>query len=413
MQRVIAAFLGLALTVASTPSSAGECDTPQAAWLFCEDFEKGGLGWSDWFSQSPFVQCIGCNSEGNNPARIQLLQDGAQAHQGQWSLYMPAEASVNYQGAALAFRSCAGEKRSGCALRGYEQLYYRAWVKLAPDHQYVHHFMSVGGTRPDGYWEGDGNAGCRPNGVRAAGTTVDFKNSELFFYTYYPEMNCDGLTAGGGYCADRQPEICDGCAAKGMPCTNGPECCWGNHFSADPKPQLPKGRWVCLEMMMKLNSVDQSDGEMAFWVDGQLGHRQGGMRWRDVPELQLNKVWVQHYIASGDASQSNRIWWDDIVASTERIGCGTTPPSADGGSLPLDAGGTPAPDGAPLAVDGSATPNDANTSPVDGGAPAASDGAPANLGVPTLESGCSVAPHALPMPWALLLALLVLWRRRG
>lgn len=40
------------------------------------------------------------------------------------------------------------------------------------------------------------------------------------------------------------------------------------------------------------------------------------------PELQLNKAWLQHYIAGDDADQSNRAWFDDVVVSTERIGCG-------------------------------------------------------------------------------------------
>ncbi len=310
------------LLVSPGAALASECDAPQPEWLACEDFEAGGQGWQSWFEQSPFVECNGCPDGQNDPARIRLVDD--EAHDGQWSLHMPAEASADFRGASLAWRSCDGPKQSGCNLVGYEQLYWRAWVKLAPDHQYVHHFMSIGGTQPDQYWGADGNAGCRPNGERAAGTTVDFdENHELFFYTYYPEMNCDS----GGYCSgDYVQNICDGCADKNMPCSDGPECCWGNHFSAEPRPVLQRDRWVCLEMMQRLNTPGEADGEMAFWVDGELGHRETGMHWRDVPELQLNKVWVQHYIAGGDADQPNRIWWDDIIVSTSRIGCGESPP---------------------------------------------------------------------------------------
>jgi hypothetical protein len=84
-------------------------------------------------------------------------------------------------------------------------------------------------------------------------------------------------------------------------------------------------------MMVQLNTPGQTDGEMAFWINEQLGHRQTGMHWRDVAELQLNKINVQHYIDNGDSAQSNEIWWDNIVASTSRIYCGT-PPSTDAGS---------------------------------------------------------------------------------
>lgn len=299
------------------------CDAPQDAWLMCEDFERGGQGWSTWFAGSPFVECLGCSGGTNDPGRIKLVELPEPAVSGSWSLHMPAAAAAGYQGASLTYRDCVGEKREGCRLRGHEALYFRTMVRLAEDHQYVHHFLSVAGTRPDRYWDCDGNAGCRPNGIRAAGTTVDFDaERELFFYTYFPEMRCDR----GGYCSgDYAERICEGCALKDMPCANGPECCWGNHFGPDPPVVLERGRWVCLELMMRLNTPGRADGEMAFWVDGVPAHRQTGMHWRDTSDLQLNKAWLQHYIADGDAMQSNRVWFDDVIVSTERIGCGTAP----------------------------------------------------------------------------------------
>jgi hypothetical protein len=336
-------ILALGLLQAMRSGSAeplpSECDDPQPGWLACEDFEAGGLGWEAWFEQSAWVECLGCSGGLNNPARIRLVNDRTIAHSGEWLLHMPAEASAGYQGASLTFRTCEAQKRPGCRLTGYQELYFRAWVRLAEDHEYVHHFLELAGTRPDAYWESDGNAGCRPDGVRWAGTTLDFnRQRELFFYTYYPEMRCDS----GGYCSgDYARRICQGCAQKNMPCRNRLECCWGNHFGPQPPVILERGRWVCLEMHMRLNTPGQArllqrgqarllqrgqaDGSMSFWVDGQPAHEQTGMHWRDVPELQLNKAWLQHYIAGGDADQSNRIWFDDVVVSTQRIGCGIGP----------------------------------------------------------------------------------------
>jgi len=34
-----------------------------------------------------------------------------------------------------------------------------------------------------------------------------------------------------------------------------------------------------------------------------------------------NRVRLMHYIAAGDADRSNVIWFDDVVVSTEPIGC--------------------------------------------------------------------------------------------
>ena len=80
---------------------------------------------------------------------------------------------------------------------------------------------------------------------------------------------------------------------------------------------------------MAINTPGQADGRMSFWVDDELKLEETGMHWRDDADLQLNKAWLQHYIANGDADQSNEIWFDDVVVSTERIGC-TAGPSGDG-----------------------------------------------------------------------------------
>lgn len=313
------AWLGLGIGLRAQAGS--PCERPEPGWLYCEDFEGGGDGWRDWFAGSGFTECDGCVDGDENPHRIRLTQDGA--FSGDWALHMPGAAEAGYRGGALTWRSCAGEKRAGCRLEGYERLHFRVRVKLAEEHAYVHHFLSLSGTRPDRYWDGDGNAGCRPNGTRWAGTTLDFdRDRELFFYTYFPEMSC----ARGGWCdAARAAPICELCATKEMPCSNGPECCYGNHFGPEEPVVLPRGRWVCLELMMQLNTPGMEDGEMAFWLDGVEAYRKTGMRWRDIDSLQLNKAWLKHYIAGGDADQPNEVWFDDMIVSESYIGCGPIP----------------------------------------------------------------------------------------
>jgi MYXO-CTERM domain-containing protein len=335
---VVAAVAILACVAAPGRAAAGECDRPGPGWIACEDFEAGELGWTSWFDASPFVQCVGCTDTENDPARIRLTNEPGVAHDGDWALHMPGEAAAQYQGGALAVRTCADEKQPGCTLTNHDQLYFRTWVKLAEDHQYVHHFLAIAGSRPDGFWETDGNAGCRPDGERWAGTTVDFNAShELFFYTYFPGMTCDA----GGYCSGEYAQnICDGCATKDMACDAGLECCWGNLFAPEPAVVLPKDQWVCLELYMKLNTPGMADGEMAFWIDDEPGHSAAGMHWRDTPELGLNKAFLQHYLDVGDTDVSNRAWFDNVVVSTERIGCGSIDPGPDPTSSSGDDTGT-------------------------------------------------------------------------
>lgn len=325
-------------------AAASECDAARPEWLMCEDFEDGHLGWAEWFAASPFTECIGCRPDGtNNPDRIRLTDDPGAAYSGDWAIHMPAAEAAGFQGGALTFRTCDGPKRAGCNLVGHERLHFRVRVRLAEDHAYVHHFLSIDGTRPNRYWDADGNAGCRPNGLRAVGTTLDFnRDRELFFYTYFPDMRCDS----GGYCSgDTVRDICALCATKEMPCSRGPECCWGNHFAPEPPFLLPRGQWVCLELMMELNTPGRADGRMAFWVDGLNALEVTGMRLRDIPELQLNKAWLQHYIAGGDAEQANAVWFDDMVVSTDYIGCA-------GPQATEPATATAAPTGTPSATAG-------------------------------------------------------------
>lgn len=297
-----------------TPGGRG-CDNPDPAWLLCEDFEGMEQGFDAWLSGSAWTENIG----GDDPGR---MTSSSEAHGGKWALFYPAAASSGYQGADLVYRSCAGTNQPGCQLTGYPELYFRAYFRLAGDHQKVHHFLAIGGGQLDDYWGPYGNAGCRPNGQNAMGTTVDFSDGDhaTFFYTYYPEMSCDPGSVCDNY-ADPQ-QICDGCAQKGMPCSSGLECCWGNHFKPDPPVTLPLDQWVCFEMMMRANDVGQANGSMAYWINGVLAHEVSGMHFRDVEQLQLNKASLQHYLTSDDAGgHSNRIWFDDVVISTSRIGC--------------------------------------------------------------------------------------------
>ena len=377
-------------------AATADCADPAPEWLACEDFEGGTLGWDAWFAQSPWVECNGCLDGSANPDRIVLANDAAAAHSGNWSLYLPAAAAASYRGASLAYRSCAGAKSAGCALTNYDQLYFRTWVKLAADHQLVHHFLSVGGTRPDAYWESEGNAGCRPNGYRAAGTTLDFASDhELFFYTYFPAMSCDS----GGYCSGSYAEdICAGCAAKDMPCNDGLECCWGNSFRPDPPRVIPRGEWVCLELMARLNTPGAADGEMAFWMNDTLGLQRSGMEWRDVAELGLNKAWLQHFIDSDDATQSNRVWFDDVVVSTARIGCDVAPAQPDAGPQLVDSGVTTADANAAASAD-------ARPQPAGDGGETSSANSENLLG----GCGCRSAPGpGAALGWLLLLAALAL-----
>lgn len=365
-------------------ASASECDAPDPSWLLCEDFEGGGAGWDRWYAQSSWVECDGCSGGTNDPDRIRLEADAAIAHDGEMSLHMPGTSDA-FLGGTLRFATCEGEQEAGCTLEGHDRLYFRTWVRLAADHDYVHHFLGIGGSRPSSYWDANGNAGCRPNGERWAGTRVDLDSDhELFFYTYFPGMSCDS----GGYCSGSYAEdICAGCADIDMPCDGGLECCWGNLFEPEQPVVLPTEEWTCIEMMMELDTPGMSDGSMAFWVNDALAHEVTGMAWRDVPELQLNRAMLEHYIESGDTDHPNPVWFDDVVVSTQPIGCSASGGSEGGGEddtgAPADGGSSPTSgDDGPAGSEGgsSADATGAGDGPDDDGTAAGSIGSGAGSG---------------------------------
>ncbi len=289
--------------------SVNDCTDPHPSWLFCEDFEYGNGDYDTWFEHSGFLTAVG----GDDRGRIDL--SNVHAVSGEWSIYMPASAESGHRGADLVWYACDGEQRTNCPLLGYERLYFRTMIRFAEDHSFMSHFLSVSGL--DRFWA-YGSSGCLPNGVSSMGTTVDFDRDthETFFYTYYLDMGCD--TNCGNYM--NVSEICAHCDNIGFPtCDEQEQCCWGNRFRPTTPAPLPVGEWFCFEMMMEANTPGEGDGKMAYWINGQLGHNVETMRWRTTDSLQLNRVKLQHYIPSTD--RANRVWFDDVVVSTKRIGC--------------------------------------------------------------------------------------------
>ena len=70
--------------------------------------------------------------------------------------------------------------------------------------------------------------------------------------------------------------------------------------------------------MVKLNDVGKTNGEMAFWVDGEQKLHVRDFHWRDSEVLKLNYFWFSVYIHQ--AVQDNTCWYDDLVISTEYAG---------------------------------------------------------------------------------------------
>jgi hypothetical protein len=225
---------------------------------------------------------------------------------------------------------------------GYDQLYFRFYMKFNKEHAPIHHYgSSFWGYNPPSRWP-MGGAGLRPKGTQSWVTQVepgDFKT--WTFYSYWQEM-------GGSPPAGQT---------------------WGNTFEwGMPLRPVEKEKWICLEVMVKMNDVGDSNGEQAYWLDGKVSRNgdmitgyvgkgfpsagtwtfdkfepgatkegvawdyvQGkgvtiaggkpfpGIAWRSTPELNINAIWLYRYMSAAETGTS-KVWWDNLVVAKKYIG---------------------------------------------------------------------------------------------
>ena len=223
---------------------------------------------------------------------------------------------------------------------GYEKTHVRFYVKFDRDCAPIHHFFHVGGYNPATPWP-QGGAGQRPRGDERFTTGVEpFGDSWRWdYYSYWMEMR--------------------GSPPRGQT--------WGNSFVRDPDVKALRGKWSCLELTMKMNDVDDRNGEMALWMDGKpISHlgkgfpkgkwvfdkflpgqggegvrwsdegggpaslpfpRDGlpfeGFRWRSDERLKINFLWVLLYITKAPQDHVSKIWLDNIIVARDYIGPAT------------------------------------------------------------------------------------------
>ena len=86
------------------------------------------------------------------------------------------------------------------------------------------------------------SAGNRPRGDKSFWTGIEpfGKDWTWDYYTYWCEMR--------------------GSPPRGQT--------WGNSFIRDDQLKVERGRWICVEVMVKMNDVGDTNGEMALWIDG-------------------------------------------------------------------------------------------------------------------------------------------------
>lgn len=140
-----------------------------------------------------------------------------------------------------------------------------------------------------------GQSGVRPDGRNHFSAVISINNwNEPGVYFYHPDQS-------GG---------------------------WGDHAYSKKwfnTPKIEPGRWYCLELMLKPNSIGARDGAIRFWMDGELIVERTGMRFRDVEDVKMRRFAFTGYFGGGGmintSPKNQRIYIDNYILSKKRIGC--------------------------------------------------------------------------------------------
>ena len=245
--------------------------------IFSDDFEGGDLSkWDD-------------DSVRDNPQRLRLTTDPEHVYKGKCAVEITVSPGKE-----------KGAKLNKWFLPGYDQVYARWYCKFAEDFDQGNllHFVHLLANRLDNKYSAFGKAGIKPNGDDFYTTSLEpnrFWGSnpapgEMTFYSYHLDTPID-------------PKM---------------NLYWGQTFRPKVKFIPERGRWYCMEMMVKANAPGQADGEQAFWIDGDLKGHFTGIRWRTTEALKINCFWLLLYLH--ESPKVNRVWFDEVVVSQNHIG---------------------------------------------------------------------------------------------
>ncbi len=247
--------------------------------IFADDFEQGALG-------------DGWDEVGNKDGSVLSWVDpGPDSGLGRRCLRVEAHLGRNTGGGLTKWFKSA------------ERLHVRFYTRFDVQCDYVHHFVTLRANKAltgRDRWSGFGGAGLKPVGDERFSTAIEaWGNWGRFpapgrwnFYSYWHEME---PSRDGKY--------------------------WGNSFLPENEPNIEKGRWICVEFMVRHNTPGQRDGEQAFWIDGALRGHWRGFSWRTQEGLLANALTLESYITDRWTKQeTNVVSFDDVVIARDYIG---------------------------------------------------------------------------------------------
>lgn len=102
-----------------------------------------------------------------------------------------------------------------------------------------------------------------------------------------------------------------------MPTQYGDNHLWQNDY----RGYLARNRWYSIEQYLKMNTPGQLDGIMRVWIDGRLAWEKTDWRWRHIPDLKIEEIWMNVYHGgTAPVGQDVHLYIDNVVIADEYIG---------------------------------------------------------------------------------------------
>ena len=263
-----------------------ECDAPKPAWIFCDDFESNRLNkyfeYSHPDSSFERVDSVGV-----------LHSAGMRAH---FSVGQVDAGSLK-----LAFgRTPAAYLHpvdSGTAV--YRDIYWRVYL------------------RNDSAWTGGGGDKLSRAQVIATPAWAQAMGA--------PVWSAGGTLPGANYLAIDPYSGTDPSGALMTTTYNDfPHLRWLGAVRARTPifDRSHVGTWYCVEAHVRLNDPGQSNGIFELWIDDFVEARHTDLNWiGQFSGYGINTVFLENYWNAGSPIAQSR-YMDNVVVSTQRIGCG-------------------------------------------------------------------------------------------
>lgn len=303
MNFVVLFFLSLASVsaFASTPNTikdlrfteskmVDECKAPNSNWVFCSGFEEGNKDiWDDYDgnpdSSNLIMNLVGpLGGEDNNVMRLRVPSGRGNA-----DLVKVLPSS-------------------------YDKLYARWYVRWEDGYDFTAR------NHGSGLFAGDrgllARSGIRPDGSDRFISLIDHSTDSqvLHTYTYYRGMYMDCADPNGSCWGDTFPCMRD---------EGSSICKLAEHREIVTPPKLETNKWYCVEMMIDagdaVSSGTDANGILNYWVDDVEIGPWNNLWFRTDPNLKINILWMNLF-HHGDHSVEG-VYFDNIVVSTDRVGC--------------------------------------------------------------------------------------------